>query len=154
MTPRSLIALALVLAACKDTPPPAACGDLPRPACPEDNGADVCSDVICASVYACNDGHWTFVASCPGYDPDAAANQGVKTPEGGAGADVSIDAPPGAFGGPGCIDLESPDCALGTALACSGTPGCCDCEDLYVCEDGGWALWGQCGDAGIEPASP
>jgi hypothetical protein len=60
--------------------------------------------------------------------------------------DASIDAPPGAFGGPGCPSLQTPDCALGLALACD--IHCCGCEDLFVCEEGGWALWGYCGDAG------
>ena len=32
--------------------------------------------------------------------------------------DASIDAPPGANGGPGCDALQAPDCSLGFALAC------------------------------------
>jgi hypothetical protein len=65
-------------------------------------------------------------------------------------ADASIDAPPGAYGGPGCGALQSPDCSLGFALACPS--GCCDCEDLFVCENGGWNAWGSCTlEAGIQP---
>ena len=67
--------------------------------------------------------------------------------------DVSIDAPPGAYGGPGCVDLEQPDCSLGTALACGGTADCCGCQDLYVCSNGGWVPWGECTDAGITPGA-
>ena len=67
-------------------------------------------------------------------------------------ANSCIDAPPGAFGGPGCGDLLEPDGALGVALACGAS--CCGCEDLFVCENGGWELWGTCGDAGPEQSIP
>ena len=31
--------------------------------------------------------------------------------------------------------------------------GCCDCDDLYVCTNGQWDLWGTCSaDAGIVPS--
>ena len=36
---------------------------------------------------------------------------------------------------------QAPDCSLGFALACP--MGCCGCEDLFVCQGGGWSY---CGD--------
>lgn len=62
--------------------------------------------------------------------------------------DASIDVE-GAFGGPGCVDLQMPDCPLGVALTCPS--GCCGCEDLFVCKNGGWDLWGSCGVDGAVP---
>jgi hypothetical protein len=153
MNLRTAIALCLVLVACKDTPPPATCGGLDPPACPQDNGADVCTDVTCASVYACQSGSWVFVKTCPAYDPEAGVQPLEASDDAQPGADVSIDAPPGAFGGPGCVDLENPDCPVGVALACADSVGCCDCQDLYVCQDGSWVPWGECTDAGVTQTS-
>jgi hypothetical protein len=66
----------------------------------------------------------------------------------GSPRDAGFVLPPGANGG-SCAetatDLESPDCTVDEALACND---CCGCENLYVCSDGGWSLWGECGDAG------
>jgi hypothetical protein len=143
-----LVGVLLAAPACRNPPVAAVCKDLAPPACPADDDADVCVDVECASVYACDGGSWTLVATCPGYSAEA----GVHPVE--AGADTSLfdapfDAPPGAFGGPGCVDLEMPDCSLGTALACAGTADCCGCVDLYVCDSGGWEPWGECVDGGI-----
>jgi hypothetical protein len=149
---RALLFLSLgwfVAAACKDSPPPAQCNDIPGAGCPVDNGADACTDKTCAAVYSCQDGSWVLDHTCPGYDPDAAAAGDDAPVEAAPTADASFDAPPGAFGGPGCEDLQPPDCSLGTALACAGTPDCCGCEDLYVCVSGGWDLWGSCQDGGI-----
>ncbi|HEY1696343.1 MAG TPA: hypothetical protein VGG39_29465 [Polyangiaceae bacterium] len=142
-----------VLGACKDTPPPPTCTDLAPPACPEDNGADVCQDPTCASVYSCQDGSWVFLHDCSSYDPEAGVHP-AEAGEAGPEFDANVDAPPGAYGGPGCVDLENPDCPLGTGIACVNSPGCCDCEDLYVCDDGAWDLWGECSDAGLVRAGP
>ena len=149
MTLRAALGILLDVASCKDTPPPAACGDLAPPACPEDNGADVCSDPTCASMYACQSGTWTFVKTCPNYNPDAGVQPVEASDDSASAPDVPLDVPPGANGGPGCVDLESPDCSLGTALACGSSPGCCDCQDLYVCDNGGWTFWGECADGGV-----
>jgi hypothetical protein len=70
----------------------------------------------------------------------------VTIPNDASVRDVSIDVE-GAFGGPGCVDLQAPDCPLGLAISCPN--GCCGCEDLFVCRNGGWNLWGQCVDGGI-----
>ena len=43
---------------------------------------------------------------------------------------------------PGAVALQAPDCSLGLALACP--QGCCGCEDLFVCENGGWSYWATC----------
>jgi hypothetical protein len=140
--------------ACSDPPAPTTCNDLAPPACPTDYDADVCGDHQCASVYACDNGTWSFVQNCPNYSADAAAHPAEAGPDGFSFGDAPFDAPPGAFGGPGCVDLEPPDCALGTALACTGTADCCGCTDLYVCVSGGWNLWGECADGGIAASGP
>ncbi len=146
-----LIAFAAVGASapgCDSTPPPAACSDVPDGGCPFSDGV-ACEDQTCTAVYSCDNGEWTYDYACPsvdsgsgdaGVDADAAA-----TPPFDA---ASIDAPPGAFGGPGCTDLEEPDCPLGEALACGAS--CCDCEELYVCVDMGWTDWGSC-SPGVGP---
>ncbi|HEY3818117.1 MAG TPA: hypothetical protein VGL81_13150 [Polyangiaceae bacterium] len=135
--------------ACSDPPIPATCNDLAPPACPTEEDADVCVDVECASVYACNSGSWTFVQTCPNYSPEAGVHPVEAGPDTSSELDAPFDAPPGTYGGPGCVDLEMPDCSLGTALACAGTADCCGCTDLYVCDSGGWEPWGECVDGGI-----
>jgi hypothetical protein len=125
-----------------DYAPKEYCSDVPDGGCPLSNGV-ACEDPMCGAVYACNAGVWSLDHECPTID--AAVEDGGTE----AGADTmpdfdaaSIDAPPGSFGGPGCADLEEPDCPLGEALACG--PSCCDCEDLWVCVDMGWTEWGTC----------
>ncbi len=147
----------LVAGACDTTPVPAACTDIPAGGCPEDNGATVCVDPTCDSVYSCNDGKWVFVQKCPSRPVDA------STPDGAGPADAPssiIDAhldyslPPGAnpYGDtPACADLELPDCSLATAAACGATADCCGCEDVWICESAGWVSWGSCGAAGLTP---
>ena len=136
--------------ACSDPATPAVCHDLAAPGCPADQDADVCGDPQCGSVYTCDNGTWNLVATCPNYSPDAAAHP-VEAGEAASAFDAPFDAPPGAFGGPGCVDLQEPDCSLGTALACGSAPDCCGCVDLYVCDSGGWVPWGSCADGGISP---
>jgi hypothetical protein len=144
------VAAALLAApGCSSPPIPAVCQDLQPPACPTEDDADVCSDVECASVYACVNGAWTFVQTCPNYSAEAGVHPFEAGPEAASDFDAPFDAPPGAFGGPGCVDLEMPDCALGTALACTGAADCCGCMDLYVCDNGGWVPWGECVDGGV-----
>jgi len=152
MNLRSLILCLLVTTACDNEPTPVACTDVPDGGCPEDNGADVCQDPTCAAVYECTNSGWVFQQACPPHPHDASADVLDAGTEGGTDGsvpDVHIDAPPGAYGGPGCVELEAPDCPLGTAIACGGTLDCCGCEDLYVCDDGGWDPWGVCADGGI-----
>jgi len=144
------LGLAAAAPACSQPAPSASCHDIPAGGCPVDNGADACQDPTCAAVYWCQDGSWSLAHACPGYSPDAAAPPVDASTDAG-GADVTIDAPPGAYGGPGCADLQSPDCALGTALSCGGTADCCGCLDLFVCDNGGWSLWGECVDGGVTP---
>jgi hypothetical protein len=149
--PRLLLALALpwvAVAACSDMPP-ADCRDIPAAGCPVDNGADACEDPTCAAVYTCQNGGWVLDHACPGYVPDAGADGGDAGAEAASGNDAAIDAPPGAYGGPGCTDLQPPDCSLGTAISCAGAADCCGCIDLFVCVDGGWDPWGSCVDGGI-----
>jgi hypothetical protein len=135
---------------CYNPPAEVVCQDLAPPACPTDQDADVCIDVECASVYTCSpNGAWTFVANCPNYNPEAGVHPFEAGPESGYEFDAPFDAPPGTFGGPGCVDLEMPDCSLGTALACAGAQDCCGCMDLFVCDDGGWVPWGECADGGV-----
>jgi hypothetical protein len=132
-----------IIVACDGGSLIASCHDIPDGGCPQQGGVE-CQDPTCAAAYTCQaDGGWSFAYACPAQDsgpPDVAPD----TPVLDAGYD--IDAPPGAFGGPGCTDLEPPDCPLGEALICSA--GCCGCIDLFVCDDGGWDPWGACTDAG------
>lgn len=163
MSPRARAALvaAFVLVsaivssvACDDGPATATpCTDIPSGGCPLAHGV-ACEDPACEAVYACLPGNqWELRARCP--VRESAADGGVRpsAPDADVGLvrDASVDAPPGAFGGPGCPSLVAPDCPLGIALACGA--GCCGCEDLYVCTNGGWDLWGACGEGGV-PVSP
>lgn len=149
MLPKRVIAfaaVAFVAFACEDAATPQPCRDVPEHGCPLSHGV-ACEDPTCQAIYACREGNvWELVKTCPGYDPDAGA-----LPDAGPSTtivDASIDAPPGAYGGPGCEVLQDPDCALALALAC--TNGCCGCEDLFVCTNGAWTLWGQCSvDGGV-----
>lgn len=130
------------------------CTDIPAGGCPLAHGV-ACEDPACDAVYACLPGNqWELRARCPARDgavgdasPVVVADAEAVLPR-----DASVDAPPGAFGGPGCPSLGAPDCPLGVALACGA--GCCGCEDLYVCSNGGWDLWGVCGDGGVPVSSP
>jgi hypothetical protein len=145
----ALVAFAVALAvACSDQVI-ATCFDIPEGGCPSQEGV-ACQDPTCAAAYNCEpDGGWSLAYACPAFDGSA---QDAQTDSGANDAetfDVNIDAPPGAFGGPGCEDLEQPDCPLGEAIVCEQQSGnCCDCEDLWICDDGGWDPWGECTDDG------
>jgi hypothetical protein len=138
-------AVAVVLAwACSDVQQITQCHDIPAGGCPVQGGVE-CSDPTCAAAYSCNqDGGWTLAHTCPAHD-GGVQDTSIDVPA-PSDAGYDIDAPPGAFGGPGCNALEPPDCPLGYALICNS--GCCDCQDLYVCNDGGWDPWGTCSDDG------
>lgn len=145
--------LGVIAFACGDPPVEQPCTGVPDGGCPLAHGV-ACQDPHCAAIYACRENNvWELVQACPGYDaaiddvPDAGADATTDI------VDASIDAPPGAFGGPGCEPLMDSDCSLGLALAC--TNGCCGCVDLYVCNDGEWDEWGSCDpDAGLRPDKP
>jgi hypothetical protein len=139
------IACAVVVLACDSNQAIVTCRDIPDGGCPVQGGVE-CDDPTCAAAYSCADGGWVLSKTCPPHD---ASIDDVTTDVSPSDAGYDIDAPPGSFGGPGCEALETPDCPLGFALICSS--GCCDCEDLYVCNDGGWDPWGTCSDAGITP---
>jgi hypothetical protein len=139
----------VAVAACDEGPVPQPCSDIPAGGCPLSRGL-ACEDPACEAVYLCRPNNvWELHERCPlreaGAPPDVNVDSGGPAPV----LDASIDAPPGAFGGPNCGSLQAPDCALGIALACSQS--CCGCEDLFVCEDDGWTLWGSCGDGGPTP---
>jgi hypothetical protein len=132
----------VVVGACDATVQSITCYDIPAGGCPVQGGVE-CEDPTCAAAYNClPDGGWQLAYACPAHD--AAAVDVANEPVSDAGFD--IDAPPGAFGGPGCVELEMPDCPLGEALICGAA--CCGCQDLYICDDGGWDFWGECTDAG------
>lgn len=141
-------AVLAVVAACDDGPVREPCSDIPAGGCPLSRGV-ACEDPACEVVYACRPGNvWELQAPCPAREAGAReASAPLPTEAGPPVLDASFDAPPGAFGGPGCDSLQAPDCALGLALACGND--CCGCEDLYTCEDNGWLLWGTCRDGGI-----
>lgn len=124
------------------------CQSIPAGGCPggDDDRVRVCGDPSCSAVYACQwDGGWREVGRCeerPAVDGGGAQDAG----EGGAvgGDDDGGQAlPPGASGGPGCRELQPPDCPVALAAACAPA-SCCECEDLFVCENGGWVPWGTC----------
>lgn len=139
-----------VVASCSDDPTPQPCTGIPAGGCPLSHGV-ACDDPSCAAVYKCLAGnHWELDHVCPANEGGARDASVDDASDAAPVQDASIDAPPGAFGGPGCNPLETPDCALGTALLCSAA--CCGCEDLYVCDNGGWTFWGTCGDAGPVPS--
>lgn len=142
----SCAAVATLALACGDQAIPPPCRDIPDGGCPSQGGV-ACQDPTCAALYTCGaDGGWIFVATCPPSDGSVQdASDGASPSDAG----YDVDAPPGAFGGPGCIPLQQPDCPLGTALVCPNHQ-CCGCEDLFVCDDGGWDPWGTCSDdAGV-----
>jgi len=146
-------AVVAVLAACGDESVPQPCSDIPAGGCPLSRGL-ACEDPACEAVYLCRPGNvWELHERCPlreaGTPPDADVDVDVDAGDAGPVFDAAIDAPPGSFGGPGCASLQAPDCALGLALACGA--GCCGCEDLYICADDGWSLWGSCGEGGPVP---
>jgi len=131
--------------ACDDPPVDHPCMDIPANGCPIARGVS-CADRRCESIYACRRGNiWEPLEKCPNFDPDAGF---TFDPDAGTDADAapvldaSPNAPPGAYGGPGCPTLQEPDCSVGLALAC--TSNCCGCEDLFVCGGGVWNLWGAC----------
>lgn len=138
---------ALVLAAmpsCADDGPTVeACTAIPAGGCPLSRGV-ACADETCEAVYACRPGNvWELDHMCPPRDGGVRREAGTDASlDASAPFDAGADAPPGANGGPGCGPLQAPDCALGLALACSA--GCCGCEDLFVCDNGGWTYWSTC----------
>lgn len=141
-------ALAAVMS-CSDAPTADPCRDIPAGGCPLSNGV-ACEDPACEAVYACRPNRvWELDHTCPPHEagaPEASTDGGDAAGDGPAESsrpfDASIDAPPGASGGPGCEQLQAPDCTLGFALACP--KGCCGCEDLFVCQDGGWSYYATC----------
>ncbi|MBX3185981.1 MAG: hypothetical protein KF819_03155 [Labilithrix sp.] len=147
----ALVVPALVcLASCEEGETAQACTDIPAGGCPLSRGR-ACQDPACEASYACRPGNvWELSEVCPpradAGRPDVAIADAFDAPS----YDASFDAPPGAHGGPGCGLLQAPDCSLGFALACPS--GCCECDELFVCENGGWNAWGTCVDGvGIKP---
>lgn len=151
MTRRRPLALGLfvsllvaAVASCREDPAAVeTCTNIPAGGCPLSHGI-ACADPICDAVYACRAGNvWELDRSCPPHEAGAPREASADArPEASRPFDASADAPPGANGGPGCGPLQPPDCALGFALACPS--GCCDCEDLFVCDNGGWSYWATC----------
>ena len=135
----SFVLTLLVAAACGDPVTDHACTAIPAGGCPLSRGV-ACEDPSCAAVFACRPGNvWELDHTCPAREAGAPHDAAVDAPP---VRDAAVDAPPGANGGPGCNPLQTPDCALGPALVCPS--GCCDCEDLFVCQNGGWVAWGTC----------
>lgn len=132
-----------IVTSCTDGPIATPCSDIPPGGCPISRGV-ACADPACEAVYACREGNtWELTKRCPPREGGVERDAFVPPPP---VLDASFDAPPGAYGGPGCGFLQAPDCALGVVIACSS--GCCGCEDLFVCRNGGWELWGTCSPDG------
>lgn len=148
-----LVLLLRVAAGCSDDLPfDRPCTNIPAGGCPLAYGRE-CDDPSCEAAYACREGNrWELDRVCPARDAgvsgDAASDAG---PGDAASASPDAapppDAPEGAYGGPGCPPLQSPDCMVGFALACPSD--CCECEDLFVCRNGAWYEWGVCEDGRV-----
>jgi hypothetical protein len=145
-------ALAGACSAFGDGPDQQPCKDIPAGGCPggaiDGYSADLnCQDLSCTAIYSCDaDAGWVFVAKCAPHDggvPEAH----ITSPDANLRRDSDWDVPVGASGGNGCVELQAPDCSLGLALACP-VDECCCCETVYVCDDGGWNVWGYCEDGG------
>ncbi len=138
-----------LVAGCDDGPVPEPCSDIPAGGCPLSRGL-ACEDPACEAVYLCRPNNvWELHEHCPPREAGARGDASLDAGDPATGFDASVDAPPGAFGGPNCRSLQVPECPLGVALACGA--GCCGCEDLFVCEDDGWTIWGSCGEGGLVP---
>lgn len=146
-----VVPLVLSAWACGDTLNAQPCRGIPEGGCPLSHGL-ACDDPTCVAAYACTPGGaWVFDHPCPGHgdaggDASTADVRDARS-EAYVPRDANIDVP-GANGGPGCPDLQPPDCPLGLALAC-GSASCCDCIDLFVCTNGGWNLWGTCDNGAL-----
>ena len=117
------------------------CKQIPDGGCPK--RGDACSDPTCDALYVCTEeGQWRLVQTCGPHDASVSE---TSVREAGPPPDASFIDVPGAGGGPGCEDLEAPDCSLALAGACSS--GCCGCEDVFVCRNGGWDLVYTCANA-------
>ena len=136
----------LALASCGDALDDKPCTNIPAGGCPLSKGV-ACEDPSCVAAYACRSGNvWELDHMCPGHEAgpviEASTDASDASMEVSRPFDAAIDAPPGANGGPGCGPLQVPDCTLGFALACPS--GCCGCEDLFVCQNGGWNYYATC----------
>ena len=126
------------------------CRDIPSNGCPLLDDDSECADPCCAAAYACDDGESSFEHTCSGFWGCDAGTTTVADDAGGYCDVGAIDAPVGASGGPGCEELEAPDCPLSEALVCSATP-CLGCDDFFACVNGGWIRWAGClADGGVE----
>jgi hypothetical protein len=143
----ALASLAVLVGACADDPAIVSCKNIPAGGCPRIGNA--CIDPTCDVLYVCTaDGTWRRDRTCPPHDDaGVVAPDDADASDAAAIRDVEIDVP-GSSGGPGCANLESPDCPLATAAACPNG-SCCGCEDLFVCRNGGWETWGTCGPDGV-----
>ncbi len=144
----ALAGVLVLVSACEGSDAPQQpCRDIPDGGCPAFDNA--CEDPTCFTLYNCaSDNTWQVDMVCPAKTPFDAGDIFL---DGGPDANGTVDGAaylnvPGALGGPGCEDLQSPDCSLGSAAVCSD---CCGCEDLYVCVSGGWNLWGECDNGQI-----
>lgn len=140
------VAALAAMPSCQDAQTVEPCADIPAGGCPLSKGV-ACQDPNCLAVYACRPNKvWELDHTCPGNEGGVTRDGSIDVDagEGGRSFDANIDAPPGATGGPGCGLLQAPDCALGLALACP--KGCCGCEDLFVCENGGWSYYATCSE--------
>jgi hypothetical protein len=142
--------VAAVVFACSSSVLRNFCTEIPDGGCPAGAaGADAsnCVDPLCAALYSpdqnCN---WTLVQECPDYKPpmdaghpDAWADADARVPLDAHLRDAGVILPD--TNASACdVDLQSPDCTPQEAVL---GPSCNGCESLYVCEDGGWNLWGE-----------
>ena len=140
----------ILIFACDGDKIEVSCDEIPAGGCPKSGDTDVCAaDPSCKAVYACNDTKWTRLATCPDR-PDVNADAATAEADTAPPRDASfVDGPlpEGAWGGPGCLDLQEPDCSLGLAATCG--QGCCGCEDVFLCTNGAWVAYGFCQDGRV-----
>jgi hypothetical protein len=161
-----LVTMLASAAACSQPDPiPTPCDNIPANGCPDDSEcADACcADPCCAAAYSCNDGTWSLEHTCSSFNLAAclrdSGSDSPTSPVDAACFDAAgINLPSGASAsqGPGCIDLEPPDCPLGEVLSCNpnSTDPCFGCASLFYCQNGNWIPWGICSDdGGVAPTN-
>ena len=145
----AILAVAIAAACQDDLAVPQPCTNIPAGGCPI-NGSQECTDPTCEAVYACKaDRTWSLERVCPVHDAGLVDAAPVEAAALSSVRDASTDVA-GSSGGPGCPNLQPPDCSLGAGLACPPTM-CCGCEDLFVCTAGSWNAWGTCNKGTITP---
>ena len=126
--------LSLLLLACEDPPTADTCGALPDPsACPAARGG-TCEDRSCTALYACREGRWTLVETCPESTGGAGGASGAAGQGGNQGGASCTEPAPSA-----CLPLQKPDCDAALIEACPAEACALGCEGFLRCEGADWS---------------